>query len=238
MNEIKHKSALELHNKTNKKWEDLFLLHILKTKNDPLQLSAWSRIRSGTGRLGLSLSSLLYVFSPRIVQKGKKKIRVNGDPGFYFNLEMHRGNSPDLPLPNFLCHSSSRPTRLPPLPETKCDFSFFFSPCFSPLPQQHFLPWKRPQQCCTSATCVLWGFSSARFLFWNSRRQIQTKKETKISEGEKKTADTSSLCLNVEPQSSLCPIPINYFTSPKSSAGILSALSDRGHAASWQRPRR
>lgn len=42
------------------------------------------------------------------------------------------------------------------------------------------------------------------------------------------TADTSGL--NVESQSSVCPIPIYFFTSPKSSAGILYIPSKRRHA--------
>lgn len=41
-----------------------------------------------------------------------------------------------------------------------------------------------------------------------------------VGQSKVQTTDTRNLLLNVESQSSVCPIPINYFPSPKCSAGI------------------
>lgn len=72
------------------------------------------------------------------------------------------------------------------------------------------------------APCDLFFFTP-RFFFLFSRRQSKVE-----------TADTSSLS-NMESQSSVCPIPINYFPSPKSSAGIPDIPLKRAFTAGWQR---
>lgn len=143
----------------------------------------------------------------------KSWFRVNNETDLY-----HKRNTPRklswCIFPTFSkCHSATRPRAL--ASNTKCDF-------FVSLPRASYLKSDLCSGVLRLHACPWFLFSPPRFYFTPTVQRSRNSRQKQS--------------LNVESQSSVCPIPINYFTSPKSSAGSLYIPLKRGHTAGWQRP--